>query len=468
VILLLAPISRMLSSGSVNYNEGWNAYHQQTASQGKPLYGEAPKFVTNNYPPISFHLVGLAGRLTGDVNQTGRWVALGSLVLLTALCGAIVHHFTASMPLAIFTAFNAVIWIAFYRADRIGMNDPQLLGMAFSFLGLYLYIRSPEKPGWLVLSALVFTVSLFTKHNLLALPAAVGLHLLLQKQWKDLALWGGTVVAGSVLLLAFTQWYDGPYFFAHLVAARSIKGWLSKVTEYATTFQLPLMIAAVWALRNGVASMRHILVLCLVFANVVALGFAGGIGVDRNIFFDSMFSLVIIGSLVFADIAPYAAKLRQRGVLLGALLLAPSAGIVVGIPMSLRTEWSYWKLNLVSERAKESDSISGFLRSQTGPALCEDMLLCFHAGKPFLYDPFFVFNLLKVGRLREDELVAFVETRTLRSIQLYLDRNEKTLAPGERALFSAPFVDAVLRNYRMEKRAGDFTVLVPNDSIQPR
>jgi hypothetical protein len=468
VIMLLAPISRMMASGSINYNEGWNAYHQQTASQGKPLYGEAPKFITNNYPPISFHLVGLASRLTGNVNQTGRWVAFGSLVLLTVLCGAIVHHFTASMPLAIFTAFNAVIWIAFYRADRIGMNDPQLLGMVFSFLGLYLYIRSPDNSGWLVLSALIFAISLLTKHNLLALPAAVGLHLLLKKNWKDVALWGGTIVASSVFLLGLSQWYDGPYFFAHLVAARSMKGWLIRITEYAMTFQLPLVIAVVWALRDGVVTMRHILVLCLLFANVVAFVFAGGIGVDRNIFFDSMFSMVIIGSLVFAVIAPYAARLRQRGLLLGALLFAPSAGVALGIPLILRTDWSSWKLNMVSDHAQESAFVTGVLRSQAGPALCEDLLLCFHAGKALLYEPFFVFNSLKVGRLQESELVALVESRKFRSIQFYLDRNEKGLGPGERAIFSAPFVDAVLRNYRTEARAGNFVVLVPNDAVQPK
>ena len=72
VAMLLAPVSRMMASGSVNYNEGWNAYHQQAASQGKPLYGEAPKLSTNNYPPISFHLIGRVSHLTGDVNQTGR------------------------------------------------------------------------------------------------------------------------------------------------------------------------------------------------------------------------------------------------------------------------------------------------------------------------------------------------------------------------------------------------------------
>lgn len=464
VLLLLAPMSRMLDSGPINYNEGWNAYHQTTASQGKPLYGEAPKFVTNNYPPISFHLIAFISRLTGDVNQTGRFVAFLSMVLVAALCGAIVRHFTSSLPLGIFTALNAVIWLAYYKADRIGMNDPQLLATVFSLLGLYLYIRSPEKSGWLVLSAILFTISLFTKHNLLGFPAAVGLDLLLRKRWKNLGVWGGTAVFGSVLMLAFAQWHDGPYFFAHVVAPRGMKGWLGTITDYVRTFQIPLLIGTVWALRNGVASMRHILVLCLLLSNVVALGFAGGLGIDKNIFFDSMFSMVMLGSLIFADLAPYAAELQRRGVLLAALLLAPSAGVALEVPSILRSDWTQWRRSYVRELARDSEFVIGVLRNQPGPALCEDLLLCFQAGKPLLYEPFFVFNQLKVGRLREEEVVSLVESRTFRSIQMYLDRKEKQLAPGERQIFTAPVVDAISRNYPMEVRAGDYLILLPNDS----
>jgi len=154
----------------------WNAYHQGEAMQGQPLYGAPPALVGADYPPLSFHLIGLASRLTGNVNQTGRWVALLSLALVALLCGAIVRRFTGSTPLAAFAALSAVIWVAVYEPDRIGMNDPQLLGSVFSLLGLYAYLRERENRLWLCISALAFTLSVFTKHNLLAFPAAVGLH----------------------------------------------------------------------------------------------------------------------------------------------------------------------------------------------------------------------------------------------------------------------------------------------------
>lgn len=59
------------------------------------------------------------------------------------------------------------------------MNDPHLLGMALGFTGLWLYLRSNGSMRWLCLSAVAFSLSLFTKQSLLAIPAAVVLDLLL-------------------------------------------------------------------------------------------------------------------------------------------------------------------------------------------------------------------------------------------------------------------------------------------------
>ena len=51
-----APISQV-------YNEGWNAYHAVAAVTGGVLYPPPETFVFNNYPPLSFYLVGWAGAL---------------------------------------------------------------------------------------------------------------------------------------------------------------------------------------------------------------------------------------------------------------------------------------------------------------------------------------------------------------------------------------------------------------------
>src|SRR5882724_8151716 len=66
--LLWFPVMRTNSNVLRNYNEGWNAYRQEMAANGIPLYGEPPLYTPTNYPPLSFHIVGLFGSMTGDMN----------------------------------------------------------------------------------------------------------------------------------------------------------------------------------------------------------------------------------------------------------------------------------------------------------------------------------------------------------------------------------------------------------------
>lgn len=461
VLLLVGPLTQMFTPASSNYNEGWNAYHQQETVQGKRLYGVPPGLVCNNYPPLSFYIIGLAGRFGWDVNQAGRWAALLSLLLVAILAGAIVRKFTGSAALAAYTALSVVIWIAEYMPERIGVNDPQLLGMVFSLLGLYAYVREPNEMRWLAISALSFTTSVFIKHNLLAFPAAVGLHLLLMSRWRGLLVWGGVFTMVSALLVALTQWLDGPYFIAHLLVPRASKIELAKITEYFTLFQLPIAMAVVWSLRKMGRSLGHVMVLALLVAHVIAMVFIGGDGVDKNIFFDCIVGLVIVSALVFSEYAPLLASVKYRGFLLGALLIAPAFGIVIGLPKALRLEQLVAKK--LPERTKEFTLAVELVKSRPGPALCEDLLICFNAGKPFIYDAYFANSMLKVGRVKEEELIALVQNASFRTVEVDLFPGEKNLVPGDRLRFTAGFMEALMKRYRVAAKMNSSVLLVPNE-----
>src|ERR1700690_2873387 len=72
-----------------NYNEGWNAYHIAAAMQDPAaLYPARASLFTNNYPPLSFFIVGEVARFTGDAIIAGRIVAFLS-TLGTGLCLAL-------------------------------------------------------------------------------------------------------------------------------------------------------------------------------------------------------------------------------------------------------------------------------------------------------------------------------------------------------------------------------------------
>lgn len=54
---------RAFSNVEIENNEGWNAYFADAAMGKMPLYPSASQLITNNYPPLSFYIVGSIGRL---------------------------------------------------------------------------------------------------------------------------------------------------------------------------------------------------------------------------------------------------------------------------------------------------------------------------------------------------------------------------------------------------------------------
>src|ERR1700747_2252711 len=65
-------------------NEGWNAIHAMQAMGGGALYPPSDGFMFNNYPPLSFYIVGLLGRLTGDDIMAGRILSIAAVFAIGA------------------------------------------------------------------------------------------------------------------------------------------------------------------------------------------------------------------------------------------------------------------------------------------------------------------------------------------------------------------------------------------------
>ncbi|MGO9257722.1 MAG: ArnT family glycosyltransferase [Bryobacteraceae bacterium] len=202
ILVLWFPLARIPAQYSINYNEGFNTQMAHAAISGTRLYGTPPEFVYTTYPPLSFYLIGLLGKLAGDINAVGRWISLVSFFGVVALAAMIVRRLTGHWRYAAYAGACFLIWIAAYKPDRVGMNDPQFLGMVLSMGGLYCFVRGPESAQWLRWSAVLFVVSIFTKHSLLALPCAAAMQLLLTNR-KRLATWlaAGAPAGFSLLLL---------------------------------------------------------------------------------------------------------------------------------------------------------------------------------------------------------------------------------------------------------------------------
>jgi hypothetical protein len=70
--------------------EGWNAYLQDAAAAGRPIYPAADSLAGNNYPPLSFYAIGFLGKVLGVDN-----LFVGRAVSLIALASVAIEIFLA-------------------------------------------------------------------------------------------------------------------------------------------------------------------------------------------------------------------------------------------------------------------------------------------------------------------------------------------------------------------------------------
>jgi hypothetical protein len=102
-----------------------------------------------------------------------------------------------------------------------------------------------------------------------------------------------------------------------------------------------------------------------------------------------------------------------------------------------------------------------FLRAHPGPALCESILRCYYADKPYVVDPFNSASLIHAGKLDENVLVSAIQAQQFSAIQF----NKPPLASGrpdappER--FTPAVLQAVQQNYTLGLQNSDCTIYVP-------
>jgi hypothetical protein len=193
------------------YNEGWNAYNATAALSGRPLYPSPESFFSNNYPPLSFYIVGVVGRLCGDLIIGGRLVAIaGFLVTLINLfrlsrwAGA--TRFGAALGAGLFALSSALILPTY-----IAMNDPQWLGHALVTSGALMILGDAgggaTRLDRLALGILLMGMGGLVKHNLIALPLAVLLWTALcDRRRLGLLIALGTGLGALFALLLWALW----------------------------------------------------------------------------------------------------------------------------------------------------------------------------------------------------------------------------------------------------------------------
>lgn len=400
--LFAYPCLRVGTPLEIDYNEGWNAHMQLKAMTGASLYGNDTPFILNNYPPLSFYLIGLLGKVVGDVVLAGRLVSLAAVLLIAASAHVVARAAGARPWDALLSAATALGLLSGLAADYVGTNDPQLLAQSLLCVGFALYVRRDCGAARLPLVALLFAAGLMTKHNVLALPLVATIHLMLRGGNRERALFLGSGAVLAAAALAVIQWKFGPGFFRALLAGREYdpaRGILLS-TEMLDMLQAPLAVVGLYFLlaRDGRIATKVGWYLGAGLA--LAFGFSGGAGVDTNVFFDPMIACAM-------GAGPAVAWLRGRPGMgtraCAALALAVHAGLIFHAPIALG-RFGVDMAGEMAERERLFLADVDWLRQMPDPVICESMLLCLRAGKPVWIDTYAAAQGAATGRLPKDAL----------------------------------------------------------------
>lgn len=374
---------------TLNANEGWNAYHAAGVIAGRPLYPSPPGLFRNNYPPLSFYMTAALGRVVGDVLLAGRILSLLSFVVWAIALGLTARRLGCAWDEAAFAAALCAVHILVFADYYVGVDDPQLLAHGLAAFAPFVLLREPRTTGSLLLCALLCTAGIFVKHNLIAVPLACVLWLLWfdrRAGWRLIAfgaLIGVAAFGASVLVF-------GPGFVEGLMTPRaSLPGkWLTMTRQWWPLIVAPL--AALAVLMRQAARDRQVafgVVLAVIAVAVAELSFSQS-GVYWNTAFDAAWALSLTAALAINRLprvtAAHAARLRA------ALVAGSLAAAVVVVAGRATYYWGsprFWldpRWAEVESTAREVE----FIAAHPGPVLCENLALCYWAGKPAEVDFF--------------------------------------------------------------------------------
>lgn len=466
LLTAIVPFARAFYRVEVNYDEGWNVYNAATEAAHGQLYPQRTGWTTVNYPMLWYVVLAQLHHWTHDFLFTARVLSLLSLLVCCVLVTCIVRMLGCAWRPAMLAGFFclAMFSVAADYPAYVGVNDPQMLAQVFFLAGFLVSLGSDRIRLRLALAALLFVLAGSIKHNPIEFPLAVLCNLLLISPRR--ALWFASCSTVFVAIAIGLQvHYGGPFFLDAMLAPRgySLGKAIAQSSVQLAPLLLPLAISLYTAYRVRGDRSQRIAAILLVLSLTVGTFFSGGAGCSINALFGFYFAMSILIGLFFSRLEqqahPYAA---YAPLLLSAWLLVPW---LIVPPLDGRAAAQVnWNPALALERITDEqarfDDEVAFLRSQPGPALCESLLRCYYAGKPYVYDPFNATRMIGLHRLDAGVLVDALRRQQYGAVQL--DR------PGYGDTFAPAILAAIQEYYQPVLANKDVVIYVPNSAWAAR
>lgn len=407
----------------IGANEGWNAIHAARAMLGAELYPPADAFMFDNYPPLSFYIVGALGLLTGDNIIAGRMASLAATFVIGLNIAVVVRHLGGTR---LYGILAGCLWLGIVSKSYllyVGVNDPQLLGFAVMTAGLAIFTVAPSRTGILALASLVMVASGFIKHNALAIPLACTVWL----AWQDrraLLRWLGFSLLFLALGFAACALSYGAAFFEQLLMPRtyslhnvvSLLGWLQG-------FIIPLALWIAFVVTTKPDAAFRLVSLLVLFGGVVFVATRIGEGVNINCLFDWIIAVCIAAGVLLSRLDQSRLSARfgvatTAALIVGALclrlVLLPSSDL-----MRYLTDPRQHEALRAGDAAFRADV--AVMARLPGPALCDELALCYWSGHAAdaSYDQFNAGQAFLTGARSQAELTRRIEAGDFPLIAAY-------------------------------------------------
>jgi hypothetical protein len=388
----------------------------------------------------------------------------------------------ASRQAAVLAGFFCLSLFATDADSFFGADDPQMFAQVFFLGGLLLYVWRRSSMIALAGAALLFVIGGSFKPNAIDIPLAVLIDLTLLAPRR--ALWFVTSGAGlAAISVGLNIHFGGPYFLAEEMMPRSwtlVKA-LHGMLNMLGPVLFPLLAAMYMAflLRKE----RHLRIASLLLVTSVLVGsfFSGGAGVSINAFFSVLLAVAILCGLLWDriwssnGIHREPARNAEMSLLdrVGHRVWAPAVFFAwLLIPWLLvpaissgfdRNQWDPVR-RLIGTAAEEKrfEFEVGTLRSLPGPAICESLMRCYYAGKPYVIDPFNATRLIQFGKITPEPIIEELRRHTYGAVQL--DNAIQQEDGGDR--FDPAIVAAIKENYVPALINQDGEIYVPRSKTK--
>jgi hypothetical protein len=433
------------------------------------LYPPLTALNANNYPPLSFYVVGGLGRFTGDHVIAGRAVTLASLLVLAVTIGLIARRVSGSAMGALFAGLLFVGYVAVWHEQYFGTSDPQWLGHALATAGLLILLGGSGERWRLVAAAALMVAGGFAKHILVPLPLAVTLWLFFHDR-RSFFTWLVAAAALAVGALTAATLAHGPNFLAGVLMTPRTYSLVGLALGFYWMAPLaPMMGAAlVLAMLDQRDARVRLLVLYAALAGLWGVFISSAVGVWYNAVFDLIIALAIAAGCLVGRLGghPIAAVPLGRSAVQTAAALILALTVLLPAPRALGRAWLSLA-DLGASRAQAAEDIAFIATRDGGPAMCEMLSLCYWAGKPFEVDFFSTGQKLATGLIDQAALIDLITRRHFAVIHIEGPETAVTAAaaaaPGSRRL--PPVInDAISAHYMVERvspQSGYFLVPKP-------